>query len=240
MAVGIAPSFTLVTTPRSGSTPVGRWLGAYAEKYFDTIYVDELFSVQNPADPRLKLKSPLIKSAKWMRDEKLRRLKLLVQKKGQVSFKLFAGQLNQKQTAIAVKNQQLFVLKRRDVFEHFLSWCIANLTGHWYSETGLKQQKQSLVLDAETAKAFFDSLLCLKKFETTHKIQHTFYFEDFLSDGLVATLKPLGWTEKIPTVKASRILGKQTKGDKLLYFSKPTEVKKIFAELQQSYAGDLK
>lgn len=151
------------------------------------------------------------------------RFNLLKHSREKVVLKSFPYKLNGRIRAWALENAQFLFIKRRNTFEHLLSFMVSHETGIFYAPDGIRAGKGSLHAARPTFVLFERLFQELDEFISETPNPRVVYYEDLVSDSPAHFVKKIGFHKEIRWDDL-RISSQQNKGNKLELFRNQDEL----------------
>lgn len=185
----------LLTTPRSGSTPVfyllnqfypefpeiHEYLCAKELSYFedeDGIYLPDMVKVT-----RMNQQEQMV--------ERERRLIFLCNHKQKFNIKIFSGILNEENLPWFQNTFEWYFLERQDLWSQCLSYLLSTATNEWYAKDGLHFRPNSIEANFQDFLVIQSMIIKYLKYKEAHVNPKVIVFEKLLKDGVESTFKKL-------------------------------------------------
>ncbi len=219
----------LYCIPRSGSTPIGFYLADHFKRTEHYTYLSEYFSIffngtKKQPDGRLTCDY-----LDWQKpntnplESSLNQPKLdnLMSANGKYFFKLFPNVVSKEIEDYLFQNSEIIFLKRRNLFENYLSFLISESTGVFYSKGGLNFENGSVLAEQEASNLFikYHSFL-LTKINDNPRSPILFYEDIFYHKAIVWNQREILLDQLTPDL----LTGVQNRTPKIERFSNKTEV----------------
>lgn len=151
------------------------------------------------------------------------RLELVKKYHGQLFFKVFPSAFRPEAYSWLMQEHSFITHERKNLFEQVLSNLLSHSTSHWYSDGGIRPDKNSLIASKSAFVTFEKSYFHFLQLKRLVKPEASFFYEDFLEKSPVELLNSAGFSGHFEESNLY-LTKKQSPEEKLEVFQNQTEI----------------